>query len=134
MSKKIGELVSEATEFAKEKRFLESADAFKEAFAILPADPGALRELASVMVDLGETETGLSLLADSVDPEKPEMETLRRIATLLRGKNRLNEAGDFLICALAQDLKNEELFAETLGLLKELGREGELFAEDASTS
>lgn len=134
MSKQIGELVSEATELAKEKRFLESADAFKEAFAILPMDPSALRQLASVMVDLGETESGLSLLADSVDLDKPDMETLRRIATLLRGQNRLNEAGDFLICALAQDSGNEELFAETLGLLKELGREGELFSGDAPTA
>jgi len=134
MSKQIGELVSAATEFAKEKRFLESADAFKEAFSILPADPGALRELASLMLDLGETQTGLSLLADSVDLEKPHMETLRRIATLLRGQNRLDEAGDFLICALAQDSGNEELFAETLELLKELGREGELFSGDDPTA
>jgi len=134
MSEKISEFISEAKELAKDQRFAESADSFREAFSILPTDPVALRELASVMLELGEVETALGLLADSTDPDQPDVATLRQIATLLRGQNRPDEAADFMICALTHDQENQELLEETRSLLEEVGREAELFPGDAPSA
>ena len=131
MSEHFNELVSEAKNLANEQRFDESAEAFRALFEKNPGDPLVLRELASVLLDIGQSDMALSLLADSVDSEAPDVSTLRRIATILRGHNRPDEAADILICALANDSKNEELFEETLSLLKQLGREAELFGAES---
>ncbi len=126
MSEQINGLVSEAKELAIEKRFDECAQTFSEVFEQSPNDPQALQALASVMFDVGQMDVGLALLADSVDQENPDSATLHRIATLLKGQDRLDEAADFLICALYHDQNNTELLEETQALLKQVGREGEL--------
>jgi tetratricopeptide (TPR) repeat protein len=128
MAKKISELVEDAKSLAKEKLYSESAEAFRSAFKDSPHNPEALRELAMVMRDLGQSQLALSLLADSTSTEAPDVPTLRQISLILRAQNRMDEAADFLICALAHDSENEELFDETLMLLKQLGRESELVA------
>ena len=130
MSKPIEEVVLGAKELANEKRFEESASAFSEVFREHPGDPGALRELAGVMSELGQMEIALALLADSVDFEKPDIQTLHQISLLLRGQNRAEEAADFLLCACAYDPTNSGLLAETRALLRELGREDELQLEE----
>jgi tetratricopeptide (TPR) repeat protein len=131
MSEQFNDLVSEAASLAKEKRYDESAVAFQRLFESAPGDPTLLRELASVLLDVGQAEMALSLLADSVNPEAPDVPTLRQIGTILRGHNRLDEAADILISALANDPQNQELFDETFLLFKQLGRESELVTGDA---
>ena len=132
MAEHFDELVADAKKLAVEKRYDESAEAFGEVFKNSPGNPAALRELALVMRDLGQSQMALSLLAESTNSEEPDVATLRQIALILRAQDRLEEAGDFLICALAHDPTNEELFAEAQLLLKQLGREAELFAGAAS--
>lgn len=108
--------------FAEEKRFTECADAFVKIFEESPSDPGALRDLASVMLSFGEGESALALLADSVDPERPDVPTLLRIGNLLLGLGRDSEAADFFLGALYRDAGNSELESETRTLLERLGR------------
>lgn len=136
MSNHFEDPVAEAKNLAKEKRYDESAAAFGKIFENSPNDSSALRELAFVMRDLGQSQMALSLLADSTNSETPDVETLRQIALILRAQNRLDEAGDFLLCALAHAPENQELLEETQLLLKQLGRESELFsgAEDAPSA
>jgi tetratricopeptide (TPR) repeat protein len=131
MDQNIDELVSQAKGLANDKRYDESAEAFGKIFENSPENPSALRELALVMRDLGQSQMALSLLADSTNSTTPDVPTLRQISLILRAQNRLDEAGDILICALAHDPSNEELFEETHLLLKQLGRDSELFAPQA---
>jgi thioredoxin-like negative regulator of GroEL len=133
MSKPIEEVVLGAKELANEKRFMESASAFSEIFKEDPCNPGALRELAGVMSELGQMEMALALLADSVDFESPDIQTLHQISLLLRGQNRNEEAADFLLCACAYDPSNAGLIEETRVLLRELGREQELQLEEGGS-
>lgn len=133
MSNQFDDPVAEAKNLATEKRYDESAAAFGKIFEKDPSDPSALRELALVMRDLGQSQMALSLLADSTNAQTPDVATLRQIATILRAQNRLDEAGDFMICALAHDQTNQELFEETHLLLKQIGRESELFSNTSGT-
>lgn len=128
MSNHFVDPVAEAKSLATEKRYDESAAAFGRIFEKDPNHPAALCELALVMRDLGQSQMALSLLADSTNAETPNVATLRQIATILRAQNRLDEAGDFMICALAHDQTNQDLFEETHLLLKQIGREAELFS------
>ncbi len=133
MSKHFEDPVEEAKSLATEKRYDESAAAFGKIFEKDPRDSAALRELAFVMRDLGQSQLALSLLADSVNTNTPDVATLRQIAIILRAQNRLDEAADFMISALAHDQTNEELFEETQLLLKQIGRESELFSNTEET-
>jgi thioredoxin-like negative regulator of GroEL len=125
MSKTNDNLLSEAKAFADEKRFTECADTFVKLFQENPSDPAALRELAGVMLTLGQSDSALALLADSVDSQKPDGATLHRIANLLSGLGRDEEAADFLLCALYQDPGNAELESEAHGVLGRVGRQAD---------
>lgn len=133
MSNHFDDPVSEAKNLATEKRYDESAAVFGKIFEENPGDPAALRELALVMRDLGQSQMALSLLADSTNAQTPDVETLKQIAIILRAQNRLDEAADFMVCALAHDQTNQDLFEETLLLLKQIGREAELFSNTEDT-
>ena len=134
MSKDVTQLVAEACELASEQNFDACAQRFAEAFKAEPGNVEALRGLAGVMVELDQIESALALLSDSIDPENPDVPTLLKIANLLRGLHRLDEAADVLLGALAHDSQNEELFQETVDLFKLLGREAELFGEASEGS
>jgi len=122
MSEIKNSLLEAAMEFAEEKRYTECADAFVKIFEENPADPQALRDLATVMFSLGEGDSALSLLADSVDLENPDVPTLTRIGNLLLGLGRDSEAADFLLAALYRDPGNSELESETRALLERVER------------
>lgn len=128
-SEDINQLIAKARESATEENFEACAESFSEAFKQRPNDPLILRELAAVMIDLGQVDAGLALLSDSVDLDKPDVAVLTQIAALLRGQDRVDEAADFLLCALSHDPSNEELFNDTLALLSQLGRESELVGD-----
>ena len=129
----INQLVSKARELAAEENFEACAESFAEAFKQYPGNPQILRELASIMIDLGQIDAGLALLSDSVDLSAPDVTTLVQIASLLRGQERADEAGDFMLCALAHDPSNEELFNDTLALLTQLGRQSELVGDQSAS-
>jgi thioredoxin-like negative regulator of GroEL len=130
MSDVLSQLIAAAKESAADQRFDDCAQSFAAALKESPDDPQVLRELASVMIDLGQVDEGLALLSDSVSLEAPDGPTLYRIATLLKGQNRHDEAADILLCMLAYDPENLGLFEETSSLLKQLGREKELFPDE----
>jgi thioredoxin-like negative regulator of GroEL len=126
MSESIESLISQAAQLAAEKRFPECAEMFSKAFELSPGDPDALRILAKIMVDIGQDQVALSLMADSINVENPDSATLRRMANLLRGLDRTDEAADLLICAAAADPENTELRGELEAVLSGLGRSAEL--------
>lgn len=125
MSTSIEALVAQAKELSAEQNFDASAEVFAEIFRQDPNSRAGISALAEVMVDVGQVETGLALLADSVDLDTPDPFVLRTIANLLRGQDRLVEAADFLLCALAHSPEDQELFVETRELFASLGRSEE---------
>lgn len=127
-------LLSQAKAFADEKRYAECADTFVKFFEENPSEPKALQQLADVMLTLGQEDSALALLADSVDFQNPDGGTLQRISNLLLGLGRDQEAADFLLCALYRDPSNAELLAEAGDLLQRVGRKAEFdeFVRDAA--
>lgn len=127
-------LLSQAKSFADEKRYAECADTFVKFFEGNPSEPKALQQLADVMLTLGQEDSALALLADSVDLQNPDGATLHRISNLLLGLGRDQEAADFLLCALYRDPSNAELLSEAGDLLKRVGRQAEFdeFVSDAA--
>ncbi len=127
-------LLSQAKAFADEKRFAECADTFVKFFEENPSEPAALQQLADVMLTLGQDDSALALLSDSVDSQNPDGAILHRISNLLLGSGRDQEAADFLLCALYRDPSNAVLRSEAGDLLKRVGRQAEFdeFVRDAA--
>ena len=122
MFESVDSWIAAAEAHAKEQSYESCVQVFKEIFAAHPGHPGALRSLAAVMLDLGQTEAALSLIADSVNETKPDPEVLHQLSTLLKGMGRLEEAADLLICALSFDPTHHQRADELKALLSQLGR------------
>ncbi len=129
MSKDVAQLIADARALASEQNFDACAQSFAEVFKAEPGNVEGLRGLAAVMLELDQAESALALLSDSINPENPDVPTLLKIANLLRGLHRLDEAADVMLGALAHDAQNEELLHETVDLFKLLGRESEILGE-----
>ncbi|NBV87849.1 MAG: hypothetical protein EBS01_16610 [Verrucomicrobia bacterium] len=122
MCESVDSRIAAAVADAREQSFESCVQKFKEIFDEHPAHPGALRSLAAVMLDQGQTETALSLIANSVNEEQPDPDVLHQMSTLLKGMGRLEEAADLLICAVSYDRSHQERAAELKSLLVQLGR------------
>lgn len=125
MSKPLESLIANATSHAKEQSYESCVAVFGEIFSAYPGHPKAIRALASIMLDIGQTETALSLLADAVDTDHPDPESLHQLSTLLKGQNRPGEAADLLICAVSSDPSRQNWISELKVLLSQLGRDEE---------
>jgi thioredoxin-like negative regulator of GroEL len=125
MSESLQSLISTAVSHAKEQSYEACVEVFAEIFSAHPEHPEAMRALASIMLDMGQTENALSLLADAVDKEHPEPESLHQLSVLLKGQNRLEEAADLLICAVSSAPSRQDWITELQSLLHQLGREAD---------
>jgi len=123
MSETLHSLITTAVSHAKEQSYEACAEVFAEIFAAQPRYPEAMRALASIMLDMGQTENALSLLADAVDKEHPDPESLHQLSVLLKGQNRLEEAADLLICAVSSAPSRQDWITELRSLLGHLGRD-----------
>ena len=123
MSESLQSLITTAVSHAKEQSYEACAEAFAEVFAAQPGHPEAMRALASIMLDMGQTENALSLLADAVDKQNPDPESLHQLSVLLKGQNRLEEAADLLICAASNAPNRQDWIIELKSLLHQLGRD-----------
>jgi len=123
MSESLQSLITTAVSHAKEQSYEACAEVFTQIFAAQPRHPEAMRALASIMLDMGQTENALSLLADAVDKEHPDPESLHQLSVLLKGQNRLEEAADLLICAVSSAPSRQDWITELQSLLHQLGRE-----------
>ncbi|MEI6870800.1 MAG: tetratricopeptide repeat protein [Verrucomicrobiota bacterium] len=122
MFESVDSWIAAAEAHAKEQAYEACVQAFKEIFDAHPGHPAALRALAAVMLDLGQTDAALSLIADSVNETEPDPETLHQLSTLLKGMGRLEESADLLICALSYDPTHQGRAEELKALLSQLGR------------
>jgi len=122
MSDHIKSQIAAATALAKEQSYEACVEVFKEIFAIHPNQPEAIRALALILLDLGQVDQALGLLADSIDKDHPEPTILYQISTLLKGQSRLDEAADLLVCAISCDPNPGEKVEELKSLLNQLGR------------
>lgn len=104
----------------------EAADAFQILFDKQPESPEFLVALADAMAHLGQTDSSLALLADSIDESDPNKTTLLRISEQLREVGRFEESADFLLCALACAPEDAFLRSKTEDALKTLGRTAQL--------
>ena len=122
MSESLQSLITTAVSHAKEQSYEACAEVFGEIFSAHPGHPEAMRALALIMLDMGQTENALSLLADAVDKEHPDPESLHQLSVLLKGQNRLEEAADLLICAVSSAPSRQDWITELRSLLSHLGR------------
>jgi Flp pilus assembly protein TadD len=114
--------LKDAQNLADDGNYTGAADAFRVLFEQQPNNPEALSALAEVMSQIGQTDSALALLADSVDEAAPNPTVLRRIADQLAGVGRLEEAADFLLCAFCCAPEDSALRLRTETILKSLGR------------
>ena len=125
MTSSIQERINTAQKLANEEKFEECVTVFSEIFNEDPKSPAALVALGEIMVDLGNIDGGLALMADSIDISNPDVNLLKSMANLLRGQDRLSEAADLLFCALNQAPDDQELRVETRELFHALDRDNE---------
>jgi predicted Zn-dependent protease len=118
--------IKAAQNLADKGQFSEAAQEFESLFEAFPGDPQALEALADIMHEIGQTESSLALLADSVDASKPDPKLLLRIADQLAGVGRLEESADFLLCALCGAPDDAMLRLRTETLIQSLGRTEQL--------
>jgi thioredoxin-like negative regulator of GroEL len=104
----------------------EAADAFRVLFDQQPESPEFLVALADAMAHMGQTESSLALLADSINEAAPDPVTLLRISDQLREVGRFEESADFLLCALSCSPEDSSLRSKTEDALKTLGRTAQL--------
>lgn len=104
----------------------EAAEVFRVLYDQQPDNPKVLVALAEAMAQIGQSEASLALLADSVDQSAPDQSTLLRIAEDLGKVGRLEEAADFLMCALACDPEDASVRTMTENALEALGRTAQL--------
>ena len=104
----------------------EAADAFRVLLDEQPASPQFLVALADAMAHMGQTDSSLALLADSINESAPDLVTLLRISDQLREVGRFEESADFLLCALSCAPEDVSLRAKTEDALKMLGRTAQL--------
>jgi thioredoxin-like negative regulator of GroEL len=126
MNHPISHSVSQAQALAGEGAYSEAADVFRALFDQQPGSPEALGALAEVMSQIGQVDSSLALLADSVDSAAPDPGILQRIADQLADVGRLGEAADFLLCAMCAAPEDAHLRLKTETLLKTLGRVDQL--------
>jgi tetratricopeptide (TPR) repeat protein len=111
-----------AQNLADDGLYGEAAAAFNAILEERPDDPDVLRALAGVMQGIGQMESSLALLADSVDASEPNPQVLLMIADQLAEVGRLEESADFLLCAVCAAPENSILRLRTATLLESLGR------------
>jgi thioredoxin-like negative regulator of GroEL len=104
----------------------EAADAFQVLFASQPDSPQLLVALADAMAHIGQIDSSLALLADSINESAPDRGTLLRISDQLREVGRFEESADFLLCALSCSPEDPSLRSKTEDALKTLGRTAQL--------
>jgi Flp pilus assembly protein TadD len=104
----------------------EAADAFQVLFDKQPDSPELLVALADAMAHLGQTDSSLALLADSINESDPDKTTLLRISEQLREVGRFEESADFLLCALSCSPEDLSVRSKTENALTALGRTAQL--------
>lgn len=90
------ELLIEIDQLVARQQYSQASLIFKQIFDLHPGEPTALRKLASLIFQLGQHEAAITMLADSLDPENPDPETVIDLANLLRAMDRVPEAADLL--------------------------------------
>lgn len=115
-----------AKRLAESGHYGESAEAFEKVFEEQSRNPEALVALADVMAGMGQAESSLALLADSVDAADPSLSTLVKIADQLAGVGRLGESADFLIHSIVCHPGNPALIERARKAVEALGRLGQL--------
>lgn len=126
MSESVDTLLQSVDTLVAELNFPEAATVFRQIFEADPANPAGLRKLASVMQALGKPEDALTLLADSINPEAPELETVLQMADLLERLERPSDAADLLLGVALAYPEDAALQQRAKALLLSLGRAEEL--------
>lgn len=118
--------IEKARQLADDGFYGESAEAFEAAFGGQYHNSEALIALADVMAGMGQTESSLALLADSVDSSNPSLPTLIKISDQLAELGRLDESANFLVYSLSRFSDDPVLTERTRKAVEALGRSGQL--------
>jgi tetratricopeptide (TPR) repeat protein len=119
------ELLLEIDQLAAQQQFNQASAVFKEIFERFPGEPSALRKLAQLLFQLGQPDAAISMIADALDPENPDAESVLALAQFLRALDRLSEAADLLYATALRCPTHPGLGEPTLELLTQLDRHAE---------
>jgi predicted Zn-dependent protease len=89
-------LLLEIDQLVAQQQFNQASLLFKEIFDQHPGDPTSLRKLAALLYQLGQHEAAITMLADALDPEDPDLESVLALAGFLQASDRISEAADLL--------------------------------------
>ncbi len=123
---RIAQLLGDANSLVAKGELSQASNLFREIFEISPGHPLALRSLAEAMLSAHQHESALALLADSIDPEWPDVATVLKISSILKDTQRQEEAADLLFASVHANPASPELRAEANSLLSALGRTADL--------
>lgn len=98
---------------------------FQQIFQQSPNHPQALRKLANLLFQLGQTDQAITLLADSLDIENPDIETILELSAFLRALERAEESADILYAAALRSPSHSELRHAAIEILQSLDRHTE---------
>jgi thioredoxin-like negative regulator of GroEL len=121
-SDKVASLLKDAEALIEEAQYSKASAIFGEIFEITPGHPAGLRLLAQCMLKVDQHDQALALLADSIDPNWPDVTTILQITEILKALDRNEEAGDLLFASVHANPASLELRAEANSALALLGR------------
>jgi Flp pilus assembly protein TadD len=125
LSRPLPEILLEIDQLAAQQQFTQASLLFKEIFDHHPGEPTALRRLAALLFQLGQHEAAITMLADSLDPENPDLETVSALAGFLSATDRISEAADLLYAATLRSPEKTGLAQQTIELLRRDNRPAE---------
>ncbi|MEK0444780.1 MAG: hypothetical protein RLZZ399_101 [Verrucomicrobiota bacterium] len=123
---RISQLLHDANSLVARGELPQASNVFREIFEISPGHPQALRSLAEAMLSVHQHESALALLADSIDPDWPDVPTVLKISSILKNVQRHEEAADLLFASVHANPASAELRSEATALLSALGRASDL--------
>lgn len=96
LSRPLPDLLLEIDQLVAQQQFNQASLLFKEIFDQHPGEPTSLRKLAALLYQLGQHEAAITMLADALDPEDPDLESVLALAGFLQASDRISEAADLL--------------------------------------
>lgn len=121
----VSDLLLEIDQLVSQQEYQKASLVFKKIFEAHPNEPLALRKLASLIFQLGQQDAAISMLADSIDSEDPDPETVMDLARLLRAMDRTSDAADLLYATALRYPLHPGLGEFATQSLGQLGRDDE---------
>ncbi len=125
MSEDLEFLLNSAREMLVNQKYAEAAEELQKLFTLDPSHLGALSLLAETLLQLGQPEQALALLADAAKAGGADASLFERMASILKSLERWEEEADFLMFAAEASPGNVLLRDKAVSALLRLGRQSD---------